>query len=421
MAQEVPPYASPRTLGGYAWRVLGPREFVINVLINTPIAYLVFHNAVRVPLVGWLSLLVVCGPMSFILPTLTTFFGYLNGVLARSRRLAGEPWPLQTRWVSKAWTRGLLTAAVIGPACLIGFAALDRLLPEVTFSKWGAIVLVGLYGGTLGYVLHARAAILAGRLGGPPQPVRPGLAAGESVERTMSSEGRPRMPILEARQVSKVYGSAEPRVEALWHVDLTVAAGELVAIVGPSGSGKSTLLHILGGLDFPTAGHVLIEGADLSELDDDRRTIFRRQRIGFVFQRFNLLPNLTAIQNVALPLMLDRVSFRERTRRAREILALVGLSQRENSHPKTLSGGEQQRVAIARALVTLPALILADEPTGMLDSGNARHIIGLLRTLVAERSQTVVIVTHDSDVASQADRRIQVLDGRVSEMAVAGR
>lgn len=228
------------------------------------------------------------------------------------------------------------------------------------------------------------------------------------------------MPILVTQQVSKTYGSAEPRVEALRQVDLEVAAGELVAIVGPSGSGKSTLLHLLGGLDFPTAGRVLIEGSDLCQLDDDQRTIFRRQRIGFVFQRFNLLPNLTAVQNVALPLMLDRVPAAERIQRARQMLALVGLTPRENSYPKTMSGGEQQRVAIARALVTSPALILADEPTGMLDSGNSRHISGLLRALVTEQSQTVVIVTHDDGVAALADRRIRVLDGRVTEITATG-
>jgi putative ABC transport system ATP-binding protein len=229
------------------------------------------------------------------------------------------------------------------------------------------------------------------------------------------------MPILEAQEISKIYGAAEPRVTALQHVDLTVATGELVAIVGPSGSGKSTLLHILGGLDFPTAGRVLVDGTDLARLDDDRRTIFRRQRIGFVFQRFNLLPNLTAIQNVALPLLLDQVSWAERTRRAREMLALVGLGQRQESLPRTLSGGEQQRVAIARALVTAPALILADEPTGMLDSANGQLVTQMLRTLVSERSQTVLIVTHDNWVASQADRRLHVLDGQVSEITVTTR
>jgi putative ABC transport system ATP-binding protein len=226
------------------------------------------------------------------------------------------------------------------------------------------------------------------------------------------------MSILETKDVSKIYGMAEPRVTALRQVDLTIASGELVAIVGPSGSGKSTLLHILGGLDFPTTGRVLVDGTDLCALGDDRRTIFRRQRIGFVFQRFNLLPNLTAVQNVALPLLLDRVSLAERTRRAREMLTLVGLDQRWEGRPGTLSGGEQQRVAIARALVTSPALILADEPTGMLDSANSQLVTELLRTLVSERSQTVVIVTHDNMVAARADRQLRVLDGVVSEITV---
>lgn len=412
--------AAFRPLRGYAWRVLGPREFAINVAINTPIAYLVYRHAERVPLVGWLSLLVVCGPMSFLLPLLTTFFGYMNGVLARSRRLAGEDWPPQTRWRREAWTAGLRAAALLGPACLLALAALDRLLPGVTLSPGAAVATVGLYGGILGWILHARAVLRAGRLGAPQRSSQREIAFGSRAEGPGSSNGSQRMPILVTQQVSKTYGSAEPRVEALRQVDLEVAAGELVAIVGPSGSGKSTLLHLLGGLDFPTAGRVLIEGSDLCQLDDDQRTIFRRQRIGFVFQRFNLLPNLTAVQNVALPLMLDRVPAAERMQRARQMLALVGLTPRENSYPKTMSGGEQQRVAIARALVTSPALILADEPTGMLDSGNSRHISGLLRALVTEQSQTVVIVTHDDGVAALADRRIRVLDGRVTEITATG-
>jgi putative ABC transport system ATP-binding protein len=226
------------------------------------------------------------------------------------------------------------------------------------------------------------------------------------------------MSILETREVSRIYGAAGPHVTALRQVDLSIASGELVAIVGPSGSGKSTLLHILGGLDSPTTGRVLVDGTDLCALDDDRRTIFRRQRIGFVFQRFNLLPNLTAVQNVALPLLLDRVPLAERTNRAREMLALVGLEQRQEGLPGTLSGGEQQRVAIARALVTSPALILADEPTGMLDSANSQLVTELLRALVSERSQTVVIVTHDKAVAARADRQLRVLDGVVSEITV---
>ena len=176
------------------------------------------------------------------------------------------------------------------------------------------------------------------------------------------------MDILTAEHVSKSFGEGSVRFYALSEVTLQIAKGEFLAILGPSGSGKSTLLHILGGVETPTTGRVLLEGRDLSRLDDDGRTILRRRRIGFVFQRINLLPNLTAIENVMLPLLIEGVSRPEREVRASEMLEIVGMNQRAFSFPATLSGGEQQRVAIARALVTRPALILADEPTGSLDS-----------------------------------------------------
>ncbi len=223
------------------------------------------------------------------------------------------------------------------------------------------------------------------------------------------------MEILTAQQLSKIYGSGETQVTALRDVNLSVQTGEFIAIFGPSGSGKSTLLNVLSGLEFPTSGRVLIEGQELATMDDDRRTVFRRRRIGFVFQRFNLLPHMTAIQNVALPLLLDGLALAQRSARAEAMLGQVGMSHRAGNTPRTMSGGEQQRVAIARALVTGPALILADEPTGMLDSQNSQNVILLLRKLVTEQQHTVVMVTHDAWAASQADRRVQVRDGVVTE------
>jgi putative ABC transport system ATP-binding protein len=221
------------------------------------------------------------------------------------------------------------------------------------------------------------------------------------------------MTVLEARALTKTYGSEELRVEALRGVDLKVETGELLAIMGPSGSGKSTMLHLLGGVDTPSSGQVLLEGTDLATLSDDQRTIIRRQRIGFIFQSFNLLPTLTAEENVSLPLELDGISTSEARRRARGALELVGVAHRRTHLPSTLSGGEQQRVAIARALVIEPALVLADEPTGNLDSANGRQVTSLLRRLSSERHQTIVIVTHDHNVAAQADRLVCLRDGLV--------
>lgn len=409
MSQEATVASPSRSLADYSWKVLGVREFVISVVINALIAYFVYRSAVRVPITGWLSLLVICGPMSFILPLLTTYFGYMNGVIARSAGRAGQVWAPGTRWKGKALKAALLTACAVAPCAFATFYAFDLLLPGLTLSRASAVVFVAAYGGALGYFLHARAAIQADQLRARADITRPDMKAGASQ----------RERIVEAKNVSKVFGIAEPRVEALRNLDLQIQAGELLAIVGPSGSGKSTLLHILGGLESPTTGEVLVEGIDLQRLDDDARTVFRRQRIGFVFQRFNLLPNLSALQNVALPLLLDQIPSSEATQRAREMLARVSMMARESSYPATLSGGEQQRVAIARALVTSPALILADEPTGQLDSDNSRRIIDLLRTLVSENSHTVVIVTHDDAVASRADRQLRVLDGCVSEIASA--
>jgi len=223
------------------------------------------------------------------------------------------------------------------------------------------------------------------------------------------------MYVIETRGLKKVYGSGDSEVcvHALRGVDLQVRKGEFVAIMGPSGSGKSTLLHILGGVEVPTSGTVLLEGVDLAKLDDDQRTLIRRERMGFIFQSFNLLPAFTAEENVALPLDLGGMSQAESRRRARKTLDLVDMGPRRHHIPSTLSGGEQQRAAIARALVMEPALLLADEPTGNLDTANGQQVTSLLRRLVDERGQTIVMVTHDPDVAEQADRIVRLRDGLV--------
>jgi putative ABC transport system ATP-binding protein len=219
-------------------------------------------------------------------------------------------------------------------------------------------------------------------------------------------------PILEARQLRKTYGSGDVRTEALRGVDLTLRCGEFLAIMGPSGSGKSTLLHLIGGVEPPTSGEVLLEGAAFSALDDDRRSILRRRRIGFVFQRINLLPTLTAQENVALPLLLDGQSRGAAMQKALVALQSVNMEHRKKHLPYAMSGGEKQRVAIARALVIEPAMILADEPTGALDSAMGREIMKQLRASVDDR-RTIVVVTHDPQVAAEADRCLIVRDGLI--------
>jgi putative ABC transport system ATP-binding protein len=220
--------------------------------------------------------------------------------------------------------------------------------------------------------------------------------------------------VIEAQDVTKTYDGQVP-VHALRGVTLEIPPASFTAIMGPSGSGKSTLLHILGALEPPTSGRLLLEGTEIGGLSDDERTLLRRRRIGFIFQQFNLLPIFSAIENVAFPLRLEGVGEGEARRRAAESLAKVGLENRDDHLPSQLSGGEQQRVAIARALVTNPAIILADEPTGNLDSKNSQRLIAMLRQLVDEHRQTLVLVTHDAAVAADADRTIHVRDGLITD------
>ena len=222
-----------------------------------------------------------------------------------------------------------------------------------------------------------------------------------------------RQAIVEARRVDKTYNTGKVNVHALRGVDLSVARGEMVAIMGPSGCGKTTLLNCLSGLDSIDSGEVVIDGTPLSALSDRQRTDYRARQMGFVFQFYNLMPVLTAVENVELPLLVGRVSQKKARERALEALDLVGLGDRAGHVPDELSGGERQRVTIARALVNDPAIVWADEPTGDLDSENAAEIVDLMRRLNLERGLTFLIVTHDPSVGSKSDRIVRMLDGRV--------
>lgn len=221
------------------------------------------------------------------------------------------------------------------------------------------------------------------------------------------------MIVLQAKDLRKQYHMGEVSVDALAGVDFTVNTGEFVAIMGPSGSGKSTMLHLLGGLDTPSGGEVTLAGKQLSVLGDKQITLVRRHNIGFVFQFFNLLPTLTAEENIALPLVIDGKNIRQYQARIDALLSLVGLTDRRGHKPDQLSGGEQQRVAIARALVTEPAILLADEPTGNLDSKTGTVIMNLLRRSCQELNQALIAVTHDPRAATYADRVVFLRDGKI--------
>ena len=219
--------------------------------------------------------------------------------------------------------------------------------------------------------------------------------------------------IIETQNLTKIYGSGSTAVTALDNVSFTIQSGQFVAVMGPSGCGKSTLLHLLGGLDRPTDGVVIIEGTPIADMSDDRLTELRRRKIGFVFQFFNLIPVLSAVENAALPVTLDGVKPAESKRRATEWLSRFEMGNRLTHRPDQLSGGQQQRVAVARALVADPDLILADEPTGNLDTRSGDEIAGLLRQVAKTYNRTVIMVTHDPRIAAYADRIIFLKDGKV--------
>ncbi len=223
------------------------------------------------------------------------------------------------------------------------------------------------------------------------------------------------MSIVHTEALTKVYGSTDQPIYALNAVSLEVEEGEFLAIMGPSGSGKSTLLYLLGGLDRPTSGKVWLRDADMSLLNDDALSRLRRESLGFVFQFFNLVPVLTARENVAMPLILDGIGRSEALRRADESLARVGLSERGSHRPAELSGGQQQRAALARALIARPAVILADEPTGNLDSRSSDEVVQMLRQTVDQWKQTMILVTHDPRVAAHADRIVFLKDGKIAD------
>ena len=220
-------------------------------------------------------------------------------------------------------------------------------------------------------------------------------------------------PVIAFDQVYKVYGKGDTEVRALDGVSFAIQPGEFVAVMGPSGSGKSTTMNILGCLDTPTAGHYFFKGADVGSLSRDQRALLRRHFLGFVFQGFNLLGRTTALENLEVPLIYRRLDKTTRRRMALEALEVVGLKGREDHTPGELSGGQQQRVAIARAIVTQPSLLLADEPTGNLDSARSHEIMELLTRLNKERGLTVVLVTHEEDIAAYAHRRIEFRDGKI--------
>ena len=230
----------------------------------------------------------------------------------------------------------------------------------------------------------------------------------------METKSTPSVPLVQLKRVTKVYGSGQATVHALSSIDLSIDAGEFVAIMGPSGSGKSTAMNIIGCLDVPSSGEYFFQGVEVGYLNRNQRALLRRHFLGFVFQGFNLLARTTAVENVELPLIYRGATFAERRLLAVDALERVGLKGREHHTSGQLSGGQQQRVAIARAIVTEPAVLLADEPTGNLDSKTSREIMDLLTMLNRERGITVVMVTHEPDMAAYAGRIIRFVDGRIA-------
>ena len=224
------------------------------------------------------------------------------------------------------------------------------------------------------------------------------------------------MEIVRTVNLCKSYGSGETKVDALKNVSITINQGEFTAIVGASGSGKSTLLHLIGGVDRPTWGKVMVDNEDVYNLNDNRLAIFRRRKVGFIFQSYNLIPVLTAEENMLLPLLLDNKKADKDY--LEDLLGILGLKDRRNHLPSELSGGQQQRVSIGRALAYKPSIILADEPTGNLDTKNSREIVDLLRLSVKKYHQTLIMITHDINIASQADRIINIEDGSVAGQEV---
>ncbi len=233
------------------------------------------------------------------------------------------------------------------------------------------------------------------------------------------TKGGNKMEILRVEHLSKIYGDGENRVLALSDVSFSVEKGEFLAIIGPSGSGKSTLLHILGGVDKPDAGKVFLDGSDVFDRNDDQLAIFRRRQVGLIYQFYNLIPMLNVVENITLPLLLDGQKVNEA--HLKELIVTLQLEGRENHLPNRLSGGQQQRVSIGRALISAPAVVLADEPTGNLDSKNSHEIVELMKQSNRKYKQTLIMITHDENIASQADRVIAIEDGRILRDEVNGR
>lgn len=219
------------------------------------------------------------------------------------------------------------------------------------------------------------------------------------------------MTLIEVKNLNKIYGSGEAEVKALKNINLNIEQGEFVAIVGKSGSGKSTLLHLIGGVDIPSSGEVIIDGKNIYKLKEKELSILRRRKLGFIFQFFNLIPVLTAQENIEMPVLLDNEKIDKKY--MNELLRILGLEERKNNYPSQLSGGQQQRVSIGRALANKPSIILADEPTGNLDSKNSKEVLELLKYCAKKYNQTLILITHDINIAKSADRVITIEDGEI--------